>query len=66
VPLWRLIEVLNEAYNANIKIENNALHNTPVTVPIRLQDPLINVLQVIKSTTPEMHIEQSGQDIIIK
>ncbi|MEN0052987.1 MAG: FecR domain-containing protein [Mucilaginibacter sp.] len=65
-PLWRLVDVLNEAYNAHIKIDNTTLRNTPITVTIRLQDSLANVLELIKSTTPEMRIEKQGQDIIIK
>ncbi|MDN3549582.1 FecR domain-containing protein [Mucilaginibacter aquaedulcis] len=66
VPLWRLVEILNEAYNADIKIDNNALRNTSITVTIRLQDSLENIMELIKSTTPEMRIEQTGQGIVIK
>jgi len=66
VPLWRLVDVLNEAYSANIKIDNATLRNSPITVTIRLQDSLVNVLELIKSTTPEIRIDKSGQDIIIK
>lgn len=66
VPLWRLVEILNEAYDADIKIDNNALRNTSITVTIRLQDSLENIMELIKSTTPEMRIEQMGQGIVIK
>ncbi|SHM79652.1 FecR family protein [Mucilaginibacter sp. OK098] len=65
-PLWRLIAVLNEAYGADIKIKNNVLRNTPITIPIRLQDSLTDILNLIKETTPEMHIDKSGGNIIIK
>jgi transmembrane sensor len=65
-PLWRLVEVLNEAYGANIKIENDALRNITITVPIKLEDSLINVLNVIKQTTPQIHISKTENGFILK
>lgn len=65
-PLWRLVDVLNEAYGADIKIENEALRNTPITVNIRLQDSLENILNVIGLTTPHMQVQKSGGTYIIK
>jgi len=65
-PLWRLIAVLNEAYGADIKIKNNALRNTPITVPIRLQDSLTDILNLIKETTPEMHVDETAGNIVIR
>ena len=65
-PLWHLIDVLNEAYNADIKIENNALHNVPITVTIRLQDSLTDILNLIKETTPEMQVDKTGNTIVIR
>jgi len=66
VPLSRLVEVLNQAYSANIKIENAALRNIPITIPIKLSDPLSNVLAAIKDTTPAMKIIEVGNNIIIR
>ncbi|MBB6112559.1 FecR family protein [Mucilaginibacter lappiensis] len=66
VPLSRLIDVLNQAYNANIKIENAALRNIPITIPIKWTDPLSNVLNAIKGTTPAMKIIGTGNNIIIQ
>jgi transmembrane sensor len=65
-PLWQIIGVLNEAYGADIKIKNNALRNTPITVTIRLQDSLTDILSLIKSTTPDMQVEETSGAYIIK
>jgi len=65
-PLKRLIDVINEAYGADIKIKNNALRNTPITVTIRLQDSLPAVLNLLKLTTPGMQVDETGQTIIIR
>jgi transmembrane sensor len=65
-PLWRLIDVINDAYNADIKIKNNALRNTPITITIRLQDSLTYILNLIKLTTPEMHVDETGGNIVIR
>jgi len=66
VPLSRLVEVLNEAYSVNIRIENTALRNIPITIPIKLSDPLSNALDAIKGTTPAMNIIEVGNNIIIR
>jgi transmembrane sensor len=65
-PLWRLVGVLNDAYGADIKIKNNALRNTPITVTIRFQDSLSDILSLIKLTTPDMQVEEAGGAYIIK
>ncbi|MDB5090850.1 MAG: FecR family protein [Mucilaginibacter sp.] len=65
-PLWRLIDVINDAYNSDIKIKNNALRNTPITITIRLQDSLTDILNLIKLTTPEMHVDKTGGNIVIR
>jgi len=65
-PLRRLVDVLNDAYGTNIKIKNKALLNTSITVTIRLQDSLSDILNVIKATTPEMHVDETGGNIIIR
>jgi transmembrane sensor len=66
VPLSRLVNLLNEAYGVNIKIENNAMRNIPITMPIKWADPLSNVLEAIKNTTPTMNIIEVGKNIIIQ
>ncbi len=64
-PLWRLVEVLNEAYDTKIKIANNALRNAPITVTIKLQNPVENALDAISLSTPNMHLQKSGSAYII-
>jgi len=66
VPLSRLVDVLNRAYGTNIKIENAAMRNIPITIPIKWSDPLSNVLAAIKDTTPAMKIIEVGNTIIIQ
>ena len=66
VPLSRLVDVLNRAYGANIKIENAAMRNIPITIPIKWSDPLSNVLEAIKGTTPAMNIIEVGNTFIIR
>ncbi len=65
-PLKRLIDVLNEAYNANITIENNALRNVPITVTIRFKDSLPGILNLIKETTPGMQVDSTGKTTVIR
>lgn len=65
-PLWRLIGVLNEAYGADIRIENSALNNTPITATIRLEDSLENILNLIALTTPHLHVEKAGTTYLLK
>jgi transmembrane sensor len=65
-PLARLVEVLNNAYGADIEIRNRALRNIPITVTIDLKDSLPSILNLLKSTTPEIHIEQDGRITVIR
>ncbi len=48
-PLWKLVEVLNEAYDANIVITNNTIKNLPITTTF-LDESLDQVLLVISET----------------
>jgi ferric-dicitrate binding protein FerR (iron transport regulator) len=48
-PLWKLVEVLNEAYDTNIVISNPAIKNTPITTVFEDQ-PLEEILSIIGQT----------------
>lgn len=48
-PLWKLVEVLNEAYDANIVIERPALRNLPLTTTFS-DESLDHILEVIAIT----------------
>lgn len=62
-PLWRLVEVLNEAYKAHIVIENPGIRNLTLTTTFR-EEPLANILKVI-SETLEIKVEQQGDTIVL-
>lgn len=63
-PLWRLVDVLNEAYGVNIVIGNERLRNFPLTTTFR-NEPLENILAVV-SETLNVRVERKGIDIILK
>jgi transmembrane sensor len=48
-PLWKLVEVLNEAYGVDIEIKNNAIKNLPITTTF-FNESLEQVLLVISET----------------
>ncbi|GAB2655272.1 FecR domain-containing protein [Flavihumibacter cheonanensis] len=48
-PLWKLVEVLNEAYDSNIVIINPAIRELPITTVFENQ-PLDEVLSIIAQT----------------
>ncbi|QEM10471.1 FecR family protein [Mucilaginibacter rubeus] len=48
-PLWRLVDVLNEAYHANIVIDNKKLANRTITTTFKA-DSLDNILKTIADT----------------
>ncbi|GAB3654228.1 FecR domain-containing protein [Echinicola sediminis] len=63
-PLWRIVEILNEAYGANITILNNSLRNLPLTTTFR-NDSLENNLEVLKATFG-LNIIREPDRILIK
>lgn len=48
-PLKRLVEILNEAYDANIIIENKATENLPITTTFK-EEPLEHILTIVSET----------------
>jgi transmembrane sensor len=48
-PLWRLVDVLNEVYHANIVVDNKALGNRVITTTFKA-DSLDSILDIIKKT----------------
>ncbi|HVK49002.1 MAG TPA: FecR domain-containing protein, partial [Pseudobacter sp.] len=64
-PLWKLVQVLNEAYNVNIVIENPALKNLKIDAPF-YNEPLDDVLKVIMVTFPQITVEHRDSLIILK
>jgi transmembrane sensor len=62
-PLWKLVEVLNEAYDANIVIGRKELRNLPLTTTFS-DEPLDNILNII-SQTFDINIIKHQQLIIL-
>ncbi len=62
-PLWRLVEVLNEAYDANIVIGGKDLRNLSITTTFA-NEPLDTVLQIIATTFQLKIIKKEGQIIL--
>jgi ferric-dicitrate binding protein FerR (iron transport regulator) len=63
-PLWRVVEVLNEAYDSHIIIERKELMNLPLNTTFK-NEPLDKVLDVI-SRTFKITIVRKGETIILK
>lgn len=63
-PLWKLVEVLNEAYDAQIVISNPAIRNLPITTVFENQ-PLDQVLSIIQQTL-NITITRKGDKIYVE
>jgi transmembrane sensor len=63
-PLWKLVEILNQAYNANIVIRNEKLRNLPLTTTFN-NESLDNILEVIRQTF-KISVVRSGNSIILQ
>jgi transmembrane sensor len=66
-PLWRLVDILNQAYNVQIVIENDKLKELPLNTTFN-NESLDNILNLIIKTfdTYNIQIEHHGQQIILK
>lgn len=63
-PLWRLVEILNEAYEADIVIGNERLRYLPIDTTFD-QNSLETILGII-SETLTVKVEHQGKQIILK
>lgn len=65
-PLWKLVDVLNEAYEANIIIANDKLKDLRITSPF-YNESLDRVLTLIQDTFPgQITITYQNDQIILK
>ncbi len=62
-PLWRVVEILNEAYDSNIIIENDQMRDLPLSTTFK-DEPLDNILNVITQTFKITAIKQDGKIIL--
>ena len=63
-PLWKLVEVLNEAYDANIVIESKEKRNLPLTATYN-NESLDKVLELVAQTL-ELTVTPDNSRIILK
>lgn len=63
-PLWRLADVLNEAYGVEINIPNEHLRQMPITTTFR-NEPIENILAVI-SETFNIRVDRNGNNITLR
>lgn len=63
-PLWKLVEVLNEAYGVRIEIERSSLKNLPLTATFN-NESLDNILDII-SATFDIKVERRGDRIVLR
>lgn len=63
-PLWRVVEILNEAYNARIIIENPELRQLTLTTTFK-NESLAETLRII-SETFNISVTQKDNQIILK
>ncbi|MGZ5218501.1 MAG: FecR domain-containing protein [Chitinophagaceae bacterium] len=63
-PLWKLVEKLNEAYGANIRIEREELRKLPLTVTFD-QESLDTILNII-SQTLVIKVSRNDNEIILR
>lgn len=64
-PLWKLVDVLNEAYDANIVIESKDIKSLPLTTTFD-NESLDNILDILSKTFEGIVIEKKENKIIIK
>ena len=65
VPLQRVVDVLNEAYNARLTIGRAQLNDLPLTTVFRHSESLDRILSVIAATF-DLTIVKQGQSIILQ
>lgn len=63
-PLWRLVDVLNDAYNVNIEIGDARLKDMEITTTFKNQN-LDDVLDVIARTL-NVRVEKNGKNIVLR
>lgn len=62
-PLWRVVEILNEAYDANIVIESEQVKNLPLSTTFK-DESLDNILHVITETFKISAVKEDGRIIL--
>ena len=63
-PLWKLVEVLNQAYDANVIIGRKEIRNLPITTTFN-NESLDNILEIIRQTF-NISVTKTGSQVILK
>lgn len=63
-PLWKLVEVLNTAYDTNIRIDNPSIRTLPLTTTFN-NESLENILTII-SQTLDITVNRENGTIVLK
>ncbi len=63
-PLWKLVEVLNQAYDVNIIIQRKELRNLAITTTFN-NESLDNILEIIRQTF-NISVTKTGNQVILK
>lgn len=63
-PLWKLVEVLNSAYDVSIEISNPSIRNLPITTVFE-ERPINEVLFIIEQTL-DVTVTRNGGKIFIQ
>ena len=63
-PLWRMVEILNEAYGAKIEITDPKLRN--LTLNTTFKDESLDTILHIISETLRIKVHKEGEKIILK
>jgi len=64
MPLWKMVQILNEAYDVHIVISNKELNNLPLNTTFK-NETLNDILQII-SRTFKITVEKKHDEIILK
>lgn len=64
-PLYRLVEVLNDSYNARVKIQGAKAAQLKITAEFD-NEPLDSILQVVAATLDLQVVRQGNGDIVLR
>jgi transmembrane sensor len=64
-PLWKLVDVINEAYDVNIQFKREELKQYKINTPF-INQSLDQVLEVIQETFPDIKMNKKDNLIILE
>ena len=64
-PLWRVVEILNEAYDSRIVIGNKELEDFPLNTTLKFKEESLDQLLHVITSTFKIKIEKKANQIIL-